>query len=291
MLIFLFFSLGLLLLCPEAASEGSKNGLTLWATILVPSLLPFSVLTALLRTYVQGTRYKYFLFLAGILSGYPIGAKIAGELYSQGSLSHRQATFLAGATNNPSPMFVLFFIAGKLLSLSSERYLFFAFMVLSSFLGSFVFVLLFLPKNKVSTSCKITSTHRPSPNLMQEIDNEISASAHLLLKIGGYIMLFSIATALIQRLSFFPPGLRLFLCSILEITTGTTMLASCEFSETTKIILVLATTTFGGLSAAAQTNSVLQKTGLSMSHYIAMKGLNSIFALLFSILFFRLFWN
>nr|MBP3598203.1 hypothetical protein [Eubacterium sp.] len=283
----LFILLAILLLCPEIATEGSKNGLILWGTILVPSLLPFSVLTSLLRTRVQGTPYKYLLLLAGILSGYPIGAKISGELYLDGSLSRRQATFFAGFTNNPSPMFILFFIADNLLSLENERYLFFFLVLLSSFLGSFLFVLCFLQKEKKKASLP---THSMSiiqqKNLLQQMDIEITNSALLLLKIGGYIMLFSIITALFQAIPHLPESLQLLFCSLLEITTGTTNLALYGFSETTKITLSLAATTFGGLSAAAQTNGVLQKTGLSILHYIAIKVLSSIFALLLGVLFF-----
>ena len=39
MLILFFLLLFILLLFPEAAAQGSKNGLILWATVLVPSLL------------------------------------------------------------------------------------------------------------------------------------------------------------------------------------------------------------------------------------------------------------
>ena len=48
MLILFFLLLFILLLFPEAAAQGSKNGLILWATVLVPSLLPFSILTSLI---------------------------------------------------------------------------------------------------------------------------------------------------------------------------------------------------------------------------------------------------
>lgn len=110
MLILCFIFLALLLVFPETAAEGGRNGLILWATVLVPSLLPFSILTSLLRKKLQGSRLSYLLLTAGILSGYPIGAKIAGDLYNDGSLTKKQAVFFAGAINNPSPMFVIFFV-------------------------------------------------------------------------------------------------------------------------------------------------------------------------------------
>lgn len=290
MIILLFILLLILLICPEIAAEGGSAGLILWAGILVPALLPFSVLTSLLRLRVQGTPYRYILLFAGILSGYPIGAKIAGELYSDGSITKRQAVFFAGFTNNPSPMFILFFLSGNLLSLGHERYLFIFLILVSSFLGSLVFVLCFLPekpgKESPSLMHKSQKTHM---DFFRQVDEEIGNTSLLLLKIGGYITLFSIFTAFISHLTFLPESIRLLLCGILEITTGTSQIASSALTSSTKIILILAATTFGGLSAAAQTNGVLSKTGLSILHYIAVKTLNSLFSLLLAFLFFRIF--
>lgn len=291
MLFLLFFLLFLLLLFPETAAEGSKNGLILWATVLVPSLLPFSVLTSLVRRKIQGTPLKYLLLATGILSGYPIGAKISGELYSDGELSQREALFFAGFTNNPSAMFVIFFVAENLLHLTKGKYIFYLFVLLSSLAGSLTFFLL------SSVLQRKKKTHRPPAcvptvapteahmSIREALDTEISASALLLLKIGGYIMIFSILTAMLQKITFLPLPLKLLSGGLLEITTGNAMLCQTALPQSIKIILSLAITTFGGLSAAAQTNSVLQKTGLSFAYYVIIKLMSSGYAILFAALF------
>lgn len=287
MLILCFLFLFILLLFPETAALGSKNGLVLWATVLVPSLLPFSILTSLIRHYMQGKRCHYLLLAAGILSGYPIGAKIAGELYTDGSLSRQKALFFAGFTNNPSPMFVLFFVGENMLHLGSGRYVFYLLVLLSSLLGSLCFLLI----NRKHSPCpekqcdkKITDSN--SLLFSQIIDNEISSNALLMIKIGGYIMLFSIFAFFLQNVPFLPSACRLLLCGIMEITTGNAMICQAFIPENIKIILCLAITAFGGLSASAQTNSVLQHTGLSISHYIQIKLLSSLFAVLLGLLLF-----
>lgn len=294
MLILFFLLLFILLLFPDAAAEGGKNGLILWATVLVPSLLPFSVLTSLIRTYMQGKPFKYFLIAAGVLSGYPIGAKIAAELYRDGALSHKKALFFAGCTNNPSPMFVIFFVAGNLLHLSSGAYVFYLFVLLSSFLGSLVFILIMPQRKNSDPNPKVTEQNGlPHPvcapvcriSFSETIDAEISSSVLLMLKIGGYILLFSVFATLIKDLSFIPSTLKLPFCGLLEITTGNAVICQSSLPASIKKILSLAFTTFGGLSAAAQTNSVLQKTGLSIFYYIVMKLISSIFAVLFAVLF------
>ena len=67
MLFFLFFILAFLLLFPETVCSGAKDGLFLWATVVLPSLFPFCLCTSLIRTYTSGSFSKYFLLFAGIL--------------------------------------------------------------------------------------------------------------------------------------------------------------------------------------------------------------------------------
>ncbi|MCM1246349.1 MAG: hypothetical protein NC293_11975 [Roseburia sp.] len=300
MLLLFFLLLFILLLFPAQAAEGGKNGLLLWATVLVPSLLPFSVLTSLIRTYMREKPFKYLLIAAGVLSGYPIGAKIAAELYRDGSLSYKKALFFAGATNNPSPMFVIFFVAGEQLHLAAGSYAFYLLVLLSSFLGSLAFILIFSrhirlwhdkkKKGKNPVPNPLPASHpapAPFPKLSfsETIDAEIAASVLLLLKIGGYIMLFSVFATLIKDFPLLPAPLRLPLCGLLEITTGNAVICQSALPHSIKKILSLAFTTFGGFSAAAQTNSVLQNTGLSIFHYIMIKLTSGIFAALLAVLF------
>lgn len=289
MLLILFFFVVILLLFPDVAAQGSRNGLVLWATILVPSLFPFSVLTSIIRTFIKGNAGKYLLIITGILSGYPMGAKISGELYLDGMISKKTAVFLTGFTNNPSPMFVIFFVGQKSLNLSYEKYVFYAFVILSSFIGSLLYTRFTSQKsNKIGYARKKAELVTPCP-LTEQIDEEIASSALLLIKIGGYVMLFSIATALIQRIGWIPNLIKVCTCGLLEITTGNAMITASGLTTNMKIILSLAATTFGGLSAAAQTNSVIRKTGLSTGSYIMMKSCSCLTSILLSLVFIQLF--
>ena len=94
MQLFYFFAFNLLLFSNNNL-VAVKNGLTLWATSVVPSLFPFFVATELLHTNIVnflGRLLNYFMrpvfnvdgkgsfcFIMGLISGYPIGAKIACE--------------------------------------------------------------------------------------------------------------------------------------------------------------------------------------------------------------------
>ena len=273
----------LLLLFPEITGCGSKNGLFLWATVLVPSLLPFSVLTSLLRTKLAKTRWKWILLVAGLLSGYPIGAKVVTDLYHDGALSYEQCLFFLCSINNPSPMFVLSFVGDNILHLGTGKYLFYLCLVFSSFLSSFCLMQLlrFHAPNR-TTACSHTDSN---PSFIEEWDTQICNSALLLIKIGGYIMFFSILTEFINHLIFLPVTVRLPLCGLLEITTGNVMINTAGLSPHMQIILSLAFTAFGGLCATAQTNSGIRNTGLSIFPYLGAKLLSAIFAALFGFIF------
>ena len=92
-LVFVCFTVSLLLFS-SANLPAVKNGLALWANSVVPSLFPFFVATELLMhtniIYQLGNLLNNFMqtlfnvrgeggfaFVMGIISGYPMGAKIA----------------------------------------------------------------------------------------------------------------------------------------------------------------------------------------------------------------------
>lgn len=291
MLFFLFFILAFLLLFPETVCSGAKDGLFLWATVVLPSLFPFCLCTSLIRTYTSGSFSKYFLLFAGILSGYPIGAKLSGELYQKGVLSYRSAVFFSGFTNNASPMFVIYFVGGSLLHLGNDRYLFYLLLLLSSFSGSLCIWLLLRRKSDhshfPSAAAAIKKESSDSLSLFEQFDLELNHSAELLIKIGCYILVFSVLTFFLKQMVFFGSVPTSLLCGVLEITTGNHLLCQSLADSPVKTALSLAITSFGGLCALAQTNSVIQKNGLSIFWYAGSKLLSAVFAFFLCLLWLR----
>ena len=122
------FTLVLFTLCLVLFSNSNllyaKNGLTLWANSIVPSLFPFFVATELLSytnfTYYLGKLLNRimkpcfnirgegsFAFIMGILSGYPIGAKIAANFRKNNVCSKVECERLLSFTNNSGPLFII----------------------------------------------------------------------------------------------------------------------------------------------------------------------------------------
>ena len=122
-IIFLIFAFSLLLFSKNNLIA-VKNGLTLWATSVVPSLFPFFVATELLLhtnivNFFGRILNKYmkpifningkgsFCFIMGLISGYPVGAKIACEFRKKNICSKVECERLLSFTNNSGPLFIV----------------------------------------------------------------------------------------------------------------------------------------------------------------------------------------
>ena len=121
--IFCLFTICLIIFSKHTISS-AKNGLSLWANSVIPSLLPFFIATELLLStdaiYKLGKSLDRimrpvfnvpgegsFALLMGIISGYPIGAKIVTDLRERVILTKTEAERLLAFTNNSGPLFIL----------------------------------------------------------------------------------------------------------------------------------------------------------------------------------------
>ena len=121
--LFLVFTFCLLIFS-KSNLPAVKDGLNLWVNSVVPSLFPFFVATELLMhtniTHYFGLLFKNimkplfnvdgkcsFVFLMGIISGYPVGAKIACEFREQNICSKVECERLLSFTNNSGPLFII----------------------------------------------------------------------------------------------------------------------------------------------------------------------------------------
>jgi len=272
----------LLLFFPEIAMTGSRYGATLWLTQLIPTLLPFFIAIRLFSTCMPHLSAKRPFLLLGLLCGYPAGASLVTEQYNKGLISKRQAYFFLGSVNNPSPMFVLVFCGQTVLAISkTEATFLFLFLLLTSFLGSGIFFLLNRSKNTKFISLDSSSSPKTTSNpstISEKIDAIILDSFTLIVKIGGYVILFSILGQFL--ISILPKDsiLSILFTGFLEITSGVSYLKHSPLSFELKKVLILVILSFGGLSATAQTGSVLTQSKLSLFPYVVNKGLNSLLA-------------
>ena len=92
-----------------------------------------------------------------------------------------------------------------------------------------------------------------------------------LLKLCGYIVIFSILCKPLSLLKNSIPFVSLLFGSILEVTNGISCIAGYGFSKEAMFLLCTTCTSFGGICGIAQTSSMISDTNLSMSVYIRDK--------------------
>lgn len=125
--LYIFLILFLTLMLPvksAVSSEAVKSGIEICFSVLIPSLFPFIFFSSLLSCYAGGVISALFSGLIspvfnispaaassvvlGTLGGFPTGAAVASELYSEKKITKSEAELLPVFSNNAGIMFVLF---------------------------------------------------------------------------------------------------------------------------------------------------------------------------------------
>lgn len=283
------------LIYPAQIIDASRTGILVWFQQILPALLPFTILsTLLLKTNLLKSISKGGNLLAigitmccGFIFGFPIGAKLASDFYNSKLLSKRQATILSITANNFSPIYVCGFVLPALFSSKVENY---NTLVYSTY--TFVYLLPLC----IAAILLICTYHQEQRYIegnvyekfelnMQFLDNSISLGFQTLIKLCGYIVIFSVFTKMITILLVNPPLHLQILIENLEITNGIQLLSSSNLSQKYTYIMAIQILTLGGLSGIAQTNSIFCESKLSIYKYIIGKVTLSLLLTLLTVIY------
>ena len=297
------FLLVFLLLHPAESLSCARAGMTLWLNTLIPTLLPFIILTGMLthtghirkfllpfesffRIFPGVSIWGGYVFILGMLCGYPLGAKLASDLYESQKISKKEALYLTTFCNNPSPAFIITYLGKSCLKDAVPVGMIFTGIFLSNLICMLFFrypvykntIILALPpmhKNTSHGTIHIQSIPDP-PNSTAQIsshenvlDHSIMNGFETITRLGGYILLFSVLAGCIRYYEPFPPFFQYLVLGFTEITTGLSLISSSGLSDTTRIILSIAATASGGLCILAQTRSVLHHDLSILPYFIS----------------------
>ena len=198
--------------------SAAKNGLILWSNSIVPSLFPFFVATELLShtnfTYYLGKVLNKFMrplfnirgegsfaFIMGIISGYPIGAKIAANFRQNKICSKEECERLLSFTNNSGPLFIIGTVGITMFGNSTIGFLLLITHLLASITVGFIFR--FWKYNIKSEINSYNSYINSNENLTLSnlggiIGNSITSSINTILLIGGFVVLFSVIISILK---------------------------------------------------------------------------------------------
>lgn len=279
----------LLLLFPSLSFEGAKSGLLLWFNVVLPTLLPFMLCSSLLVAWggvpvmIRPFKPLFKLFslsdkgsyalMAGMLCGYPMGAKTTADFIREGSITGREGKRLLAMAGCPSPMFVAGYIHSNLdgsvpfLSVVASVYIP---VILIGLLARMIYGISEQERGERCRTAASPCGRKLSPSEKQPFDEIMMSSLEIMVKIGGYIMLYSILARFICEAPMIPPQMKPLLTGFVEMTTGIDAV-SRTMSGLPAALVILFSASFGGLSGVSQTNTVIKNAGLSIRHYILWK--------------------
>ena len=312
-ILFIIFLLSLLLFS-ESNFIAAQNGLALWASKVLPSLFPFFVATELLCktdiAYIIGKRFNDIIkktfnvpgesFLAiflGIISGYPIGAKIVCNLKNEKVISKIEAERLIAFTNNSGPLFIIGTVGIAMLNDKKIGIILLLSHILSALLVGYFFR--FWKKENYDLDYKRLNFNTSLvpikiSNIGEILGNSIKNAIYSMLTIGGFIVLFSVLLSIlnsyriISTISIFLNNLGIpielssaCITSFIELTNGLNLL-SINYNNFPLITLLLISfyLSFGGFCILLQVYSIISKENISIKPYIYGKVLQGFFSII-----------
>ncbi len=289
-LIFFLILILLLVFNNQLVLTGASYGLMLWYENVLPLLLPFMLISGLIEnsvinnTFTKNHQSKVnskslpiiTVLALGLFCGYPIGAK-TNAFFTKGKIINPKiGNIILPICNNISPMFLMGFILSRILQGHISPVIAYVCIYAPYILVLAIELLCYRPNHKATEIKPLPTKENPqsnSPTKRSITQQSIEQITH----VGLYIMLCSIFIEFILNFNYISPGIKLLLTGATEITRGASYIATSGIiNQQIKTALILACTSFGGISSIMQTSKVIQDSGLSLLHYISVKMLCAI---------------
>ncbi|AGB41158.1 sporulation integral membrane protein YlbJ [Halobacteroides halobius DSM 5150] len=324
-LIAILFTVALIVFS-EPAFNSAIDGLETWWEIVFPALLPFfivaeilmglgvvhfmgALLEPLMRPLFRIPGVGAFAVAIGLASGYPIGAKITGNLRREGLCTKTEGERLVSFANTADPLFMIGAVAVGMFSNPQLG----AILSLAHYASCLIvgFVLRFYKPNATP---KTDNSSPQQENIISYAFNElynarkkdgrpfgqllgdsIEESVKTLLTVGGFIIFFSVVTKILylvgfnQLIAFIltfilePLGFNQALISpiisgLFELTNGSYLASQANAPLNQQVIITSAIIAWSGLSVHAQVVAMVKGTDIKLKLYFFARILHAILA-------------
>lgn len=318
-----------ILLNPGEIIQSAKEGIDLWFFTVFPSLFPFiigtNILTGLgfvnfLGVFLEPIMYPLFgvpgqggfALITGLTSGYPMGAKITGDLRQHGEITKEEAQRLLSFTNNSGPLFVIGAVGIGLYQNPRIGY----FILLIHYLAAIINGLVF--KNykyktykekpgkqlfKKSYYSAKAYRYKGNKKFSQVLADSVRNGMESIIQVGGFIIIFCVLakimelsniTAMVKYIlspisSKLEPGIfeGVFI-GLIEMTNGAKLLSSANHTAA-NIIACAGIISFGGFSIHAQSINFLYKTDVNLFIYILSKAFHGLITVILGLIIYPFF--
>lgn len=307
--LFCVFILPALIIWSEASLDAAKSGLDLWLSIVLPTLLPFMVcaevfigtglahsisilLEPLTVKLFRVPGYAAFIWVLSALSGYPMAAKLTAEYIEKGSFKSNEAQVILSFASTAGPVFMLSAVGTAMLGSSTVGII----IVISHYTSAVICGVIAgsklehadgLKYNRLKSAVKSIYLSRTEDESIGTIlGYSITKAMGTMLLIGGYIIVFSVITALMGasgitafiskpfilllpvQYSHLPSAV---IAGLIEMTNGSKTIASLNIPMIIKGSVISFILGWSGFSIHGQVTALLSKSGIKTGRYIIMK--------------------
>lgn len=273
----------LMVVFPSIALCSARKGISLWFSNVLPALLPFFICANFLQDIgvIRIFRSGVFPSVMSVLSGYPMGAKIVGDLRRDGEISRREAMRLMSFCSTSGPAFMVGAVGAGMLGSGMLG----GIIAAAHYAGAVMNGLLYtrLLGRDVMPAGAVSCDVREAKGLQESFTDAILLSFRSLGIVLAYIVMFMFVTDFLHMCGAFSliesVQLRVLAKGFFEMTVGCGAAAECiGLAESAKCVMCAAIMSWGGLSVLGQTMSMLSGTGIPAGYLVISKITHSLFA-------------
>ncbi len=252
---------GALLIFPEEAAEGVRDGIGFCLNVLVPSLFPFMIISAFVSNSGLAAKCaalpdKPFEFLFGlrssgciplllaVIGGFPVGACAVSSLYKSGAISRSEAQRAAYFCICSGPGFLINFVGNSLYSNANTGIILYAASVIGVIATGIMVKLLV---RNGDNDCRAESkTEKQTNDLSGAVIMSVSDASRSCLDMCAMVVLFTVIARFGTEIIHNDEILKCFLV-LTEVTNACNRLCGTE-----SIAFIAFAVGFGGISVHFQ---------------------------------------
>ena len=282
-LIFLFvvFMGVMLIMLRDSVADGIKNALTLTGEVLIPSLLPFMILSSFaveisadrvlspvtepfMRRVFRLPGKSFAVLLFGFVGGYPVGMSLATKLYEKGMLNESDVRHISSFCVNAGPAFTVMIAGGAVAGSRKAGFVMLISTVISSLLTGIAYS--FFKKRPVKEAVSVTEKADFSTALV----NAVRGSQGSILSVCSWVMAFSVVLS-VAECYITDENIYLLFSAFAEVTNGVR-----SAMKAAGVCGMAAAISFGGLSVMCQLMPMIKKCGIKAKFYLTFRIVNSL---------------
>lgn len=274
-----------------AAKEYAFLGLCVWFEQMIPSLLPFMIISSMLiklgldeiliKPIAGILKFVYrindagiYVLVMGFLCGFPMGAKAASMEYEEGKITKKEAEFLLSFTNNIGPAYFLSFVYGNIyegIPVWKGLLFLYAMPLLYGFVIRYTLYR--------DLPVRPTAAHKPPENgnikpkkgFLTVLDTSINNGLSQIAMLGGYMILCNLLVMIPKIIFASNNAVSTFFHNLMEISGGLLAIRSLNLSSAAAFACSHISLAFTGISCHLQTFHILGQSGLSRQKYMLHK--------------------